>query len=342
MNPAARCQTLTDTVSGLPRNTVAPKTERPHAMAQDVLSNAAMDQALSWLIELEDADDIRLARFQEWLNADPEHALAFDKASTLWNSPQVEHAAERIALPRKPSVWQRVRPHWKPLATAAVLLLGLFSFSNLPLRLQADHLTVVGERQRLELADGSKVLLNTDSAFSSQIGDQQRSARLYQGEAFFDVTARSGRPLEIEAGPVRMSANSTEFSVRYLNGVAQVRVQRGAVDVRATRGDSSVSLGAGESVRVGPAGFGHREKLDPTQDFAWVQGRLIFDNCPLSEVLAELRRYYPGWIISTNAQLDRIAVTGNYRLDSPLDVVRSLAQITSASLHEMPALVILN
>ncbi|RMS88030.1 putative Regulatory protein [Pseudomonas savastanoi] len=342
MNPAARCQTLIDTVSGLPRNTVAPRTERPHAIAQDVLSNAAMDQALTWLVELEGADATRLARFQEWLNADPEHARAFDKARTLWNSQPVQHAAESIAQPRKSSAWQRVRAQWKPLATAAVLLLGLFSFSNLPLRLQADHLTIVGERQRLELADGSKVLLNTDSAFSSQVGEQRRSARLLQGEAFFDVSSRAGVPLEIEAGPVRMSANSTEFSVRYLNGVAQVKVQRGAVDVRATRGDSSVSLGAGESVRVGPAGFGHREKLDPVRDFAWVQGRLIFDNRPLSEVLTELRRYYPGWIINTNPQLDRVAVTGNYRLDNPLDVVRSLAQITSASLQEMPALVILN
>ncbi|EPM92798.1 regulatory protein, partial [Pseudomonas syringae pv. actinidiae ICMP 19070] len=68
--------------------------------------------------------------------------------------------------------------------------------------------------------------------------------------------------------------------------------------------------GAGDSVRVGPGGFGHRERLDPARDLAWVQGRLVFDNCPLSEVLAELRRYYPGWIISTNAQLDRVAVTG--------------------------------
>ncbi len=49
-----------------------------------------------------------------------------------------------------------------------MLLLGLFSFSNLPLRLQADHLTVVGERQRLQLDDGSKVLLNTNSAFASE------------------------------------------------------------------------------------------------------------------------------------------------------------------------------
>ncbi len=301
-----------------------------------------MDQALTWLIELEDADAERLACFQEWLNADPEHARAFDKARAIWQSQPVQLAAEDIAQPRKRSAWRGIRPHWKPLATAAVLLLGLFSFSNLPLRLQADHLTVVGERQRLELADGSRVLLNTDSAFSSRIDEQQRSARLLQGEAFFEVPSRPGLPLEIDAGPVRMSANSTEFSVRYLDGVAQVDVQRGAVDVRALRGDSSLSLAAGERIRVGPGGFGHREKLDPARDLAWVQGRLIFDNSPLSEVLAELRRYYPGWIINTNAQLDRVAVTGNYRLDNPLDVVRSLAQITSASVHEMPALVILN
>ncbi|CAI8784221.1 MULTISPECIES: FecR family protein [Pseudomonas syringae group] len=321
---------------------MSPKNERPRAIAREVLSDRAMDQALSWLIELEGADDVQLARFQEWLNADPEHARAYHKACAAWNSQPVRQAAAVIAQPLTPTSRRHIRTYWKPLATAAVLLLGIFSFSNLPLRLQADHLTVVGERQRLQLADGSKVLLNTNSAFSSKIDEQQRSARLLQGEAFFDVAPRTGLPLEIEAGPVRMSANSTEFSVRYLDGVAQVQVQRGAVDVRATRGGSSVSLGAGDSVRVGPGGFGHRERLDPARDLAWVQGRLVFDNCPLSEVLAELRRYYPGWIISTNAQLDRVAVTGNYRLDNPLDVVRSLAQITSASLHEMPALLILN
>ena len=35
-------------------------------------------------------------------------------------------------------------------------------------------------------------------------------------------------------------------------------------------------------------------------------------------------------------------LTGNYRLDQPLDVLRSLAHITSAKLSEYPALVILN
>jgi transmembrane sensor len=302
-----------------------------------------MDQALDWLIVLGSPSEEQTRQFHDWLDADPLHAEAFAKAQAIWDGPQITQCAQNLAaLPPKVTVLSRLRPHWKPLAMAAVLILGLFSFSNLPLRLQADHLTVIGERQRLQLEDGSKVLLNTNSAFSSTINDQQRVARLYQGEAFFEVPANRGEPLEIDAGPVKASVRDTAFAVRYLDGVAQVRVQRGDVDLRATRNNARVRLSAGESIRIGPNGFDHPARLDAATDLAWVQGRLVFENCPMSQVLAELRRYYPGWIINTNEQLADVAVTGNYRLDQPLDVVRSLAHITSARLQEFPALVILN
>jgi len=68
----------------------------------------------------------------------------------------------------------------------------------------------------------------------------------------------------------------------------------------------------------------------------------VFDDRPLGEVLAELRRYYPGWIINASGPLDSMRVTGNYRLNDPVSVMRSLAQVTSANLHEYPALLILN
>ena len=286
-------------------------------------------------------------QFHHWLAADPLHADAFAKAQAIWEGPQVMACSQQLAQhlatqPSRKTLLRRLRPHWKPLATAAVLILGVFSFSNVALRLQADHLTVIGERQRLQLEDGSHVLLNTDSAFSSTIDAHQRVARLHQGEAFFEVPALRGQPLELDAGPVQASVQDTAFAVRYLDGVAQVRVQRGDVDLRATRDDARVRLTAGESIRIGPNGFDRPARLDTTADLAWVQGRLVFENCPMSQVLAELGRYYPGWIINTNQRLADVAVTGNYRLDQPLDVVRSLAHITSARLQEFPALVILN
>lgn len=333
---------------------MSPVPQPPRSLADEALADPAMDQALTWLIELDDSNPEQQASFQAWLHADPANRQAFAKAQAIWNSQPVRQAAVLLAQPAAPSAappavqpgplptCRRLRGRWKPLAMAAVVLLGLFNFSNLSVRLQADHLTSVGERQRLQLADGSRVLLNTHSAFTGQPAGRQRGARLYQGEAYFEVPLEPGRPLEVEAGPIRMQANSTDFSVRYLDGVAQVKVQRGAVDVRAVHGDASIRLDAGESLEVSQAGFGDREKLDPAKDLAWVQGRLVLDNCPLGDALDELRRYYPGLIINTNSALDRIRVTGNYRLEHPLDVVRSLARIASANVRELPMLVILD
>lgn len=302
----------------------------------------AMEQALDWLIALDSPTDEQTRQFQAWLAADPRHGEAFTRAQAIWNGPQVLESARQLEARPQVTARSRLRAHWKPLATAAVLLLGLFNFSDLPLHLQADHLTVVGERQRLQLEDGSKVLLNTDSAFSSTFNERRHVARLYKGEAFFEVRASANLPLEIDAGPVTASVSDTTFAMRYLDGVTQVQVQRGDVDLRATRNDSHVRLSAGESIRIGPNGFDRPARLDAGTELAWVQGRLIFENQPLSQVLAELRRYYPGWIINNNPQLASVAVTGNYRLDQPLDAVRSLAHITSARLQEFPALVILN
>jgi transmembrane sensor len=300
-----------------------------------------MDQALDWLIRLEHCDPQQRDEFDAWLAADPAHAEAFAQAQALWNSAPLVQVATRLDRQPRPAKRRSLRRLWKPMACAAALLLTVFNFTNLPLRLEADHLTQVGERQRLQLQDGSTVLLNTDSAFSSHQDEQRRTARLYQGEAFFNVPDSRNHPLEIEAGPLHMSASSTDFAVRYLDGEARIQVQRGAVDVRTSPGNTRISLSAGNSLRVGPSGVSQPEPMG-YNDLAWVQGRLIFDNRPLSQVLAELRRYYPGWIINTNHALDTVAVTGNYRLDNPLDVMRSLAQITSASLHELPKMVILN
>ncbi|MDD0975039.1 FecR family protein [Pseudomonas fontis] len=303
--------------------------------------DSAMDQALDWLIRLQCASAEDTRAFEAWLEADPANAQAYVEAEALWHGDTVRQIAGQIAHTQRPSRLARLRPHWKPLAAAAVLLIGVFTVGNLPMRLQADHLTVVGERQRVQLDDGSKVLLNTNSAFSSDINAGQRVARLYQGEAYFEVAGGLNRPLELQAGPLRASVRDSDFAVRYLDGEAQVRVQRGDIDLQGSS-DQRIRLSSGDSIRVGPNGFSQRERVDTQKDLAWVEGRLVFENCPLSQVLAELRRYYPGFIINTNDKLEHVAVTGNYRLDQPLEAVRSLAHITSARLQEYPAVVILN
>lgn len=317
----------------------------PHAAPPD---DQQMAEALDWLILEDDMDAATRARFDAWLAASEGNARAYQRVRDAWQSPLLPVAAARLERKRaqeKVRPLRRPRRFWKPVATAAALVLaiGVVVQGDLLTRLRADHLTAVGERQKVQLADGSNVLLNTDTAFSSKVDDQQRVARLYRGEVFFDVAHDRSRPFEVEAGPVQVTVRGTAFAVRYLGNEAEVSVQRGEVDLRTRLDDARVSLGAGDSIRVGPQGFGERQHgAEAESQLAWVKGRMVFENCPLSQVLAELRRYYPGWIVNTNERLENVSVTGNWRLDDPLGVARSLAQITSAELHEYPKLLILN
>ena len=159
------------------------------ATAQDAAR--AMDQALDWLIVLGSADEEQTRQFHAWLAADPLNAEAFAKAQAIWDGPQVAQCAQSLAAKPASHRSQAVASALETVGHRCGADFGLSSFSNLPMRLQADHLTVVGERQALQLEDGSKVLLNTNSAFSSSINERQRVARLYQGASVF----RGGQPI---------------------------------------------------------------------------------------------------------------------------------------------------
>ncbi|TDV55632.1 uncharacterized protein DUF4880 [Pseudomonas graminis] len=60
-----------------------------------------MDQALTWLIELEIADAATHARFLEWLEADPSHREAFASAEAVWHSQALFDAAAVLAAQKK-------------------------------------------------------------------------------------------------------------------------------------------------------------------------------------------------------------------------------------------------
>ncbi len=297
-------------------------------------------QALDWLLALEDADAATLARFDAWLAESAEHRAAFEHARACWQSSALVDAAARLESRSAPAPRRR----WAgALAMAASVLLALGGLvqSNVLLDWRADHVTAVGQRQNLDLADGSQVLLNTDSAFASDIDGRRRVAHLLRGEAYFDVARDTSRPFEVNAGPVQISVLGTAFAVRYLDDATEVSVAHGQVEVHARNSGARIHLSAGDSIRIDQDGAGNRVRAS-TDQLAWVQGRLVFDDRPLREVLAELRRYYPGWIFSGSERLNDLRVTGNYRLSDPVSVMRSLAQVTSANLHEYPAVLILN
>ena len=111
-------------------------------------------QALDWLLALEDADAATLARFDAWLAESAAHRAAFEHARACWQSSALVGAAAQLEARTAPAPRRR----WAgalAMAASVLLVLGLLVQSNVLLDWRADHVTAVGQRQSLDLADGS-------------------------------------------------------------------------------------------------------------------------------------------------------------------------------------------
>ncbi|MBR0642423.1 FecR family protein [Plastoroseomonas hellenica] len=304
-----------------------------------------MDQALDWHIRQRSGgwDGAEQAAFDAWRASDPAHEAAWRSVSAVWSSPQLGQAARlaqaRLA-PSSPAVRpRRSLPGWpwrrvSAIAAAALVAAWIGWRFDLPTRLQADLVTGTGHQERLTLEDGSRLVLDTGTAIVAEMSGSRRRVRLLKGAAYFEVASEQARPFEVRAGSAQVQVTGTAFTVRYLDGRVTVAVRRGAVLV-GRPGGGTVRLTASQQVQVDAEGVGPVEGVDAAAAMAWVDGRLVFVDQPLRDVLSELRRYHPGLIILGDGRLGAARLTGNYRLDDPVQTLASLAAILHARMTRL-------
>ncbi|CAO3383189.1 FecR family protein [Azospirillum argentinense] len=312
-------------------------------MPDDTDPSLPLEQALDWFLRLqaEDAGEECRRACADWCAADPRNARAWALAQDMWASPLLTEALAATAAPdspprrQTPAVPLRQPRRSRPLARRAMawaagllVAVGLGLAADLPLRLQADHRTATGAQERLQLADGSRVLMDSGTALATDLDGDERRTRLLRGAAFFEVTPDPTRPFRVAAGPALVTVVGTAFAVRYLDDRVTVTVRHGIVDV-ARSGGPAVRLRAGEEVVVTASGVGPEHPADLSAALGWVDGRLVFEDRPLREVLNELDRYYPGLILVPDSLADR-RITGNYRLDDPARTATALAGLVRA------------
>ncbi|CAO3436547.1 FecR family protein [Azospirillum doebereinerae] len=329
-------------------------------MPDDTDPSLPLEQALDWFLRLqseETGEECRQA-CAVWCAADPRNARAWALAQDMWGSPlftdALAAAAPSVAAPlaapapsahppanaRMPAAKalplggtlsrRPVRRRAMAWAAAVLVAVGLGWVSDLPLRLRADHRTATGARERVVLTDGSRVLMDTGTALVTDIAGAERRTRLLRGAAFFEVTPDPARPFRVAAGPAVVTVVGTAFAVRYVDDRVTVTVRHGTVDVAQT-GGTAVRLRAGEEVAVTASGIGKGHPTDLVAALGWVDGRLVFEDRPLGEVLGELDRYHRGLIMVPDALAAR-RITGNYRLDDPVRTAASLAELVRAEM----------
>lgn len=270
------------------------------------------------------------ADFELWLKRDPLHLDIFNRVQALSSSASVsgldiarEHDPQ---LSRHLEALQRLRQRKRSAATNGIvagcltlMIAGTWMWLEKPNMLQdltADYSTGRGERQTVVLQDGSSVLLDADSALDVDFSGRQRAVRLMRGSAHFDVS-HSGVPFVVSAQSGRSQVLGTAFDVAIGEDDVSVTLERGSLRVSVGANSNAVVLKPGESVTYDAANLGHAHAADLDATTAWHEGRFVFNDMPLIDVIDKIGRYRSGRIVVLGEELRARRVSGSFSLNDP-------------------------
>lgn len=279
-------------------------------------------------------------QFDLWINQSSQHAEIFQDMQHIWTSipsavASVEFKTANIPKPSAFSTfWQPLKIfslQWKmaALAFCCVISVGIFigQFQNSDKRQWQSYETAIGENKSITLKDGSHLVLGAASSIRWQLGDHQRLLTLLTGQVFFDIAKDSDRPFIIQAGLSSIEVVGTQFDIRKIQNKTEVSVLEGHVKVyqmsyqngasdEPTDAQSKVSLFAGDKLKIRYGVMeGNLEKISLNEISAWQNGRFVYRNADLADVISDAKRYYQGDINLHGKGLESLKVTTTFTLE---------------------------
>ena len=287
-------------------------------------SKKIRSEAHDWLITMEGpvVSDTDRKRFERWLEADPRHAEFYDRAITiraavsslrfddidedLQAGYQFYPAHTRIPATQRPFLANKLALSLGSVFAASILLaVFLLPIStdekttpSLPTA-AASYKTTIGEMKEIELPDGSRTFLDSQTELQITFSADSRRVNLRSGAAFFEVAKDTQRPFSVEAGSLSAVALGTKFDIRTSSEVYRVGVAEGEVEVRypLTIGGREISIITKKALRPGQevaatrhGGLGEVEQVPMGDIAAWRSNRLIYRGATIAEFVSDLNR----------------------------------------------------
>lgn len=277
----------------------------------------------------------RLAAEDAAADVDVEGALARVHARMAEPALTVDREARSAPVPRFAPRLSATRPLWRRpvgwLAAAAMVAIAAVGVARTRIADPAvrplaatSYASAVGARDSFRLPDGTRVVLGPGSRLDidPRYGSQRRDVEL-EGEAYFDVVHDAARPFIVHAGHAAIEDIGTAFVVRS-DGRDSVRVAVTAGRVRlAPEGgdaDRAIELAAGESATLGLGGAPVRSPA-ASDELAFTRGQLVFREAPLTQVAAELRRWYGLELRVDDSTLAKRRLTASFEKETPDQVL---------------------
>lgn len=306
-----------------------------------VLDRSIARQAALWLVRLHDAhvSAADLAGCARWRAAHPDHERAWQRAEQIGS--KLNGLPAGIALQ---SLGRSNRMERRTVLKTLLLLMALpasyvtyeATYRTLPWeQWVADLRTATGERRTITLADGSELILNTNSAVDVRFDSEQRLLILHTGEilirtardplvqigAATGAATAAGRPFVVRTRQGNIRALGTRFIVSAadthpsLAPATNVTVLEHAVEIRpAIDAGRARVIEAGRQTSFTASAMAAPQAADPYAA-AWVEGRLVVNAMRLDDFLVQLSRYRRA-LLRCEPQIASLRISGAFQLDN--------------------------
>lgn len=170
----------------------------------------------------------------------------------------------------------------------------------------------------LVLSDGTKVWLNAETTLRYPVRFQngQRKVEL-TGEAYFEVAENRDAPFLVTSGKQAVRVLGTKFNLSSFPEDAFIltTIVEGKVEVFPEQSPDSkqILLPNHQSCFNKEEGKISQQKVDPYKFIAWKEGRFVFENEPLSEIMKTLAKWYNVDVIFASEKARDFRFTGNLR-----------------------------
>jgi len=300
-----------------------------------------LQEAADWLTRLQrpEVDETDWLAFDAWLS-EPGAQEAYDAIQAVDEEIFQRAATIRgdLAEPRRVTTKRNFAVDWRWLgalgatAAAAAVALTVAPWGELLPQPDTLYVTAKGESRVVELTDGSRIDLNTDSHISVRLEKDARRVTVHDGQALFDVAHDSARPFLITAGDETVRVVGTRFDIRRRDGQLSVTVLRGLVEVSTDGEDTPVRLRPGQMLEhvEGASGFSVRAVTAEDQ-VGWRSGRLIYRDQPLGRIVSDMNHYFERPLRLEGENTANLRFSGVLIVDGQDAMVRRLTSLMPIS-----------
>lgn len=190
-----------------------------------------------------------------------------------------------------------------------------------------------GGEYRIELADGTKVWLNSASRLQYPVVFSGDRREVYlEGEAYFEVKRDTAKPFVVHAGSQEITVLGTSFGVTAYEGETNdyTTLVSGKVKVAFERTDKSYILQPGMQVTYNKeSGEVTERKVNTAEYVAWKDGMYVFKQKRLEDILTTLSRWYDFQVFYRSEDVKNVEFSGEVKRFDDFNYLLSLIERTS-------------